>query len=140
MLKLQYSGHLMQRANSLEKTLMLGKIEERGQGQQRMRCLDGIIDSMDMSLLKVWEGRTRKPGMLQSTGLQRIWHMTDRVNNSNNLWTQTFSLFAMPGFSQMLLCTWQLAKMPLTSQTQIVQNIQSQKLTLIVFFLVSPST
>ena len=72
MLKLQYSGHLMQRANSLEKTLMLGKIEERGQGQQRMRCLDGIIDSMDMSLLKVWEGRTRKPGMLQSTGLQRI--------------------------------------------------------------------
>ena len=55
MLKLQYSGHLMQRANSLEKTLMLGKIEERGQGQQRMRCLDGIIDSMDMSLSKLQE-------------------------------------------------------------------------------------
>ena len=54
-LKLQYFAHLMQRANSLEKTLMLGKIEgRRRRGQQRMRRLDGIIDSMDMSLLKLW--------------------------------------------------------------------------------------
>ena len=50
-LKLQYSGHLMQRADSLEKTLMLGKIEgRRRRGQQRMRWLDGITDTMDMSL------------------------------------------------------------------------------------------
>ena len=49
-LKLQYFGHLMQRANSLEKTLMLGKIEGRRRGQQRMRWLDGITDSMDMGL------------------------------------------------------------------------------------------
>ena len=73
-LKLQYFGHLMQRTESLEKTLMLGKIEGRGRrGRQRMGWLDGITDSMDMGLSKlrelVMEG---KAGVLQSMGSQRV--------------------------------------------------------------------
>ena len=74
-LKLQYFGHLIRRADSLEKTLVLGKIEgRRRRGRQRMRCLDGIIDSMDMSLGGLWELVIEKPGVLQSMQSQRVGH------------------------------------------------------------------
>ena len=75
-LKLQYFGHLMRRTDSLEKTLMLGKIEGRKRrGQQRMRWLGGITDSVDMNLSKL-QGMVKdgKPGVLQSMRSQRVGH------------------------------------------------------------------
>ena len=75
MLKLQFLVHLMRRTDSLEKTLMLGKIEGgRRRGQQRMKWLDGITNSVDMNLSKLWKIVKDRASMLQSIGLQRVGH------------------------------------------------------------------
>ena len=80
-LKLQYFGHLMQIADSLEKSLMLGKIERRRRrGHQRMRWLDGISDAMDMNLGKRQEMmRDRGPGVLKPKRLKRVGHTKDDI-------------------------------------------------------------
>ena len=83
-LKLQYFGYLIQRTDSLEKILMVGKIEGwRRRGRQRMRWLGDITDAMDMSLIRLWVW-TGRPGVLQSTGSQRVRH--DQATEPN--WTE----------------------------------------------------
>ena len=97
--KRQYFGHLLGRTDSLEKTLMLGKIKgRRKRGQQRMRWLDGITHSMDMSLSKLWRSwRTEKPGVLQSMGSQRVRH---------NLTTELNYTIVRAFFATVLLWDW----------------------------------
>ena len=89
-LKLQYFGHLMRRTDSLEKTPMLGKIEgRRGRGRQRMRWLDGITDSMDMNLGKLWEMvRVRGACVCCSPWGHKELDTTERLNNNTSVQLQ----------------------------------------------------
>ena len=125
-LKLQHLGHLMQKANSLEKTLMLGKVEVRRRwGQQRTRWLNGITDSMDMNLSKLQDMvKNRQTWMLQSMELQRIGHdwvtQQQQQQQQQHLLCARVSCIQLPFFVWLLLIQLKFNTSKLISSLKLV--------------------